>query len=62
MLAAIRHFNDEAFDALEAGVPVEEIIDIDAVPRLNRMNTQADWESYIEELEADVTDQLRELY
>ena len=62
MLAAIRHFNDEAFDALEAGVPVEEIIDIDAVARLNRMNTQADWESYIEELEADVTDQLRELY
>ncbi|PSP46355.1 V-type ATP synthase subunit A, partial [Halobacteriales archaeon QH_7_69_31] len=31
MLAAIRHFNDEAFDALEAGVPVEEIVDIDAV-------------------------------
>ena len=62
MLTAIQHFNDEAFEALEAGVPVDEIIDIEAVARLNRMNTQDDWEEYIEELNSDITDQLRELY
>jgi V/A-type H+-transporting ATPase subunit A len=62
MLTAIQHFNDQAFEALEAGVPVDEIIDIDAVARLNRMNTQEDWEAYIEELKEDITDQLRELY
>ncbi|CAI48606.1 A-type ATP synthase subunit A [Natronomonas pharaonis DSM 2160] len=62
MLTAIQHFNDEAFEALDAGVPVEEIIDVDAVPQLNRMNTQEDYEEYIEELKGDLTDQLRELY
>ena len=62
MLTAIQHFNDQAFEALEAGVPVDEIIDVDAVARLNRMNTQEDWEAYIEELKEDITDQLRELY
>ena len=62
MLTAIQHFNDEAFDALEAGVPVEEIIDIDAIARLNRMNTQDDWRSYIEELNSDITEQLEEMY
>ncbi|MCY4731620.1 ATP synthase subunit A [Natronomonas gomsonensis] len=62
MLTAIQHFNDEAFDALEAGVPVEEIIDVDAVPKLNRMNTQEDFEAYISELKDDLSDQLREKY
>ncbi len=62
MLTAIQHFNDEAFEALEAGVPVEEIIEVDAVARLNRMNTQEDWEDYIDELHEDITEQLRELY
>jgi len=62
MLTAIQHFNDEAFEALEAGVPVEEIIDIDAAARLNRMNTQDDYEEYIQELNGAVSDQLRELY
>ncbi|WP_254839940.1 ATP synthase subunit A [Natronomonas marina] len=62
MLTAIQHFNDQAFEALEAGVPVEEIIDIDAVSRLNRMNTQDDYEAYIEELKDDITEQLREMY
>ncbi|QLD88878.1 ATP synthase subunit A [Natronomonas salina] len=62
MLTAIQHFNDEAFEALEAGVPVEEIIDIEALPRLNRMNTQENYEEYIEELKEDISDQLRERY
>ncbi|MFQ3318677.1 MAG: V/A-type H+-transporting ATPase subunit A [Natronomonas sp.] len=62
MLTAIQHFNDEAFDALEAGVPVDEIVNVDALPRLNRMNTQEDYEAFIGELKDDVSEQLREKY
>ncbi|MFC7201239.1 ATP synthase subunit A [Halospeciosus flavus] len=62
MLTAIHHFNDEAFEALDAGVPVEEITAIDAAPKLNRIATQEDWEEYIDELEAEITEQLREKY
>ncbi|WP_049927921.1 ATP synthase subunit A [Halopiger goleimassiliensis] len=62
MLGAIKTFNDEAFDALDAGVPVEEIQDIDAAPRLNRMGTTEEWDEFIDELEADITEQLRALY
>ena len=62
MLTAIQHFNDEAFEALEAGVPVEEIVDVDAVARLNRMNTQEDYEAYIDELKDEIAESLREHY
>jgi len=62
MLTAIKTFNDEAFDALEAGVPVDEIQNVDAAPRLNRMGVQEDWEEYIEELKDDLSEQLRDLY
>ncbi|ADB62217.1 ATP synthase, A subunit [Haloterrigena turkmenica DSM 5511] len=62
MLEAIKTFNDEAFNALEAGVPVEEITDVDAAPRLNRMGTAEEWESFIEEIENDLQEQLRALY
>jgi V/A-type H+-transporting ATPase subunit A len=62
ILEAIETFNDEAFDALDAGVPVDEIQDIDAVPRLNRIGTAEDYESFVAELEDDITEQLRELY
>ncbi|ELK51906.1 V-type ATP synthase subunit A, partial [Haloferax sp. BAB-2207] len=47
---------------LEAGVPVEEIQAIEAAPRLNRIGVQEDWEAYIEDLKAEITEQLRELY
>lgn len=62
MLTAIKTFNDEAFDALEAGVPVDEIQNVDAAPHLNRMGVQEDYEEYIEELKDDLTEQLRDLY
>ncbi|APX98069.1 MULTISPECIES: ATP synthase subunit A [Natronorubrum] len=62
MLEAIRTFNDEAFDALEAGVPVEEIQNVDAAPRLNRMNTSEEWNEFIDELESDLQEQIRSLY
>ncbi|WP_136590785.1 ATP synthase subunit A [Salinigranum halophilum] len=62
ILTAIKKFNDEAFDALGAGVPVPEITAIEAAPRLNRIGVQEDWEEYIEELKDDLASQLREKY
>jgi len=62
MLTTIQTFNDEAFDALDAGVPVEEIIDIEALPRINRIGVQDDYESYVEELKSDIESQIRSLY
>jgi len=64
LLGAIKTFNDEAFDALDAGVPVDEITDIEALPRLNRIGTTPDDEAdeFVDELEADITEQLRALY
>ncbi|MGM0372734.1 MAG: V-type ATP synthase subunit A, partial [Halobacteriota archaeon] len=62
MLQAINTFDEAAFEALEAGVPVEEITDIESLPRLNRMNTSEDWEPFIEDVEEEITTQLEELY
>ncbi|MFC7248420.1 ATP synthase subunit A [Halomicroarcula sp. GCM10025324] len=58
----IKTFNDEAFDALEAGVPVEEITDIDAAPRLNRIGVQEDYGEYVDDLEEDIAAELQEKY
>jgi V/A-type H+-transporting ATPase subunit A len=64
ILGAIRSFNDEAFDALDAGVPVEEITSIDAPPRLNRLGTTPDdeVEDEVADLEESIAEQLRALY
>src|SRR6056297_1020189 len=62
IMDAIKTYNDEAFEALDAGVPVEELTDIDAAPRLNRIGVQEDYNDYIDELEDDITSELRELY
>jgi len=64
ILGAIQSFNDEATDALNAGVPIDEITGIDAVPRLNRIGTTPDDEvdEFVDELEADIEEQLRSLY
>ncbi|MFB6086039.1 MAG: V-type ATP synthase subunit A [Halodesulfurarchaeum sp.] len=62
MLQAIKTFNDAAFEALDAGVPVEEITSIESLPRLNRMNTAEDWEPFIQEVEEEITEQLEALY
>ncbi|WP_138798283.1 ATP synthase subunit A [Halostella sp. PRR32] len=62
ILQAIKTFNDEAFEALDAGVPVDEITAIEAAPRLNRIGTTEEYESFIDEIEADMTDELRDLY
>jgi V/A-type H+-transporting ATPase subunit A len=62
VLEAIKTYNDQAFDALEAGVPVEEITSIEAVPRLNRIGTTDDYEPMVKEVEEQMTEQLRSLY
>ncbi|MDS0259844.1 ATP synthase subunit A [Haloarcula sp. S1CR25-12] len=62
IMNAIKVYNDAAFEALDAGVPVEEITDIESAPRLNRIGVQEDWDEYIDELEDDITSELRELY
>ncbi|GGJ02426.1 ATP synthase subunit A [Halobellus salinus] len=62
MLTTIQTFNDEAFDALEAGVPVDEIIDTEALPRINRIGVQDDYEAYVDELQSDIESQIRSLY
>ncbi|QLH80514.1 V-type ATP synthase subunit A [Halosimplex pelagicum] len=64
ILGAIRTFNDEAIDALDAGVPIDEITGIDAAPRLNRIGTTPDDEvdEFVDDLEDDIAEQLRSLY
>jgi len=62
MLGAIKIFNNQAFSALDAGVPIEEITAIDAAPRLNRIGVQEEYAEYVDELESDITQQIQELY
>jgi len=64
IITAIHHFSEEAFSALEAGVPVEEITDIDAAPRLNRLGTTPDdeAEAEVDDIKESITEQLREKY
>jgi V/A-type H+-transporting ATPase subunit A len=64
ILIAIQAFNDEAFEALDAGVPVNEITSIDAAPRLNRIATTPDDEAkeFVDDLTEDIKNQLREKY
>ena len=64
ILQGIKSFNDEAFEALDAGVPVEEIQSVEAAPRLNRIGTTPDDEAdeFVSDIEESLADQLRELY
>jgi V/A-type H+-transporting ATPase subunit A len=62
IMGAIKTYNDEAFAALDAGVPVEEITGIDAAPRLNRIGTTAEYEAFIDDVEDSIESQLREKY
>ena len=62
IMGAIKTYNDEAFAALDAGVPVEEITDVDAAPRLNRIGTTAEYEAFIDDIEDSIESQLREKY
>jgi len=62
MLTTIETFHDEAFSALEAGVPVEDIVDTEAAPRINRIGVQEDYEEYMADLKSEIADELRSLY
>ena len=62
IMSAIKTFSDEAFDALQAGVPVDEIQSIDAAPRLNRIATTEEYEGFTEDVEESIESQLREKY
>ncbi|WP_256685114.1 ATP synthase subunit A [Halococcus qingdaonensis] len=62
IMQAIKTYNDEAFAALDAGVPVEEITGIDAAPRLNRIGATAEYEEFIDDVESNIESQLREKY
>jgi V/A-type H+-transporting ATPase subunit A len=64
ILGVIKTFNDEAFDALDAGVPVPEITGIDAAPQINRIATTEDeeYEEFVSDLEDDLVEQIRALY
>ena len=62
LMGAIKTYNDEAFAALDAGVPVEEITGIDAAPRLNRIGTTEEYEAFIDDVEDSIESQLREKY
>ncbi|RRJ30773.1 ATP synthase subunit A [Halocatena pleomorpha] len=64
ILTAIKAFNDEAFEALDAGVPVDEITSIDAAPQLNRIATTPDEETeeFVTDLTEEIANQLQEQY
>jgi V/A-type H+-transporting ATPase subunit A len=64
ILKTIKTFNDEAFDALDAGVPIDEITSVESLPRINRIATTPDEEAeeFAEQLASELTEQLRELY
>lgn len=64
IMQAIKTLNDEAFEALDAGVPVEEITSIDATARLGRIGTTPDdeAEAFVNEVQEEITEQLRDLY
>ena len=62
ILTAIKTYNDEAFDALDAGVPVEDLVCLDSTPQINRIGVQEDYEEFVEELKDDITEELRGMY
>ena len=62
ILTTIETFHDEAFDALEAGVPVEDLVSTEAAPRINRIGVQEDYEAFIADLKTEITEEIRSLY
>ncbi|MFP4188227.1 MAG: ATP synthase subunit A [Halobacteriales archaeon] len=61
LMRLIRKFNDLAFDALDSGVPVEEIQDVDSAPRLFDIPTEEDWEPVAEEIDEGLDEEFNEL-
>jgi V/A-type H+-transporting ATPase subunit A len=61
MLRLIRKFNDLAFEALDAGVPVDEIQNVESAPRLFDIPTEEDWEPLVEEIDEQMDGDFGEL-
>ncbi|MGM0604773.1 MAG: ATP synthase subunit A [Halobacteriota archaeon] len=62
ILTAARTLYDEAFEALDNGVPVEEIQAIESAPQINRIGVQEEYTEYVEALKDDITEEIRGLY
>ena len=62
ILTATKTYSDEAFEALDAGVPVEDLVSLESTPRINRIGVQEEYEEYIDELKEDITEELRGMY
>ena len=62
ILTAIKTYNDEAFEALDAGVPVEDLVSLESTPQINRIGVQEDYEEFVDELKDDITEELRGMY
>jgi len=62
ILTAAKTLNDEAFDALDAGVPVEDLTSLESAPQINRIGVQEDYEEYVAELKDDITEEIRGMY
>ncbi|MDY6774802.1 MAG: ATP synthase subunit A [Halobacteria archaeon] len=61
MLSLIRKFNDLAFDALDAGVPVEEINQAETPKRLFDIPTEEDWEPLVDEIDDELENEFNEM-
>jgi len=61
ILRLIRKFNDLAFEALDAGVPVGEIQNVDSSQRLFNIPTEDDWESLVGEIDEELENDFAEL-
>jgi len=62
ILTAAKTLNDEAFDALDAGVPVEDLTSLESAPQINRIGVQKEYEEYVAELKDDITEEIRGMY
>ena len=62
ILTAAKTLNDEAFDALDAGVPVEDLTSLESAPQINRIGVQEEYEEYVAELKDDITEEIRGMY
>ena len=62
ILTAAKTLNDEAFDALDAGVPVEDLTSLESAPQINRIGVQEEYEEYVADLKDDLTEEIRGMY
>ncbi|MFP4632429.1 MAG: ATP synthase subunit A [Halobacteriales archaeon] len=62
MLGLIRRYNEHAFEALDSGVPVDEIEDVESAPRLFDVATTEDWEPLADEISDQMESEFEEMH